>query len=380
MEGWVSAATAAMNTRGIPGSLVVHQGNLYWRGYFTDEAGKTAQRRVPLKLKAHESHLFTAEKRVMQLAELVGELGVLPAELPWGRKAQQVQVHALSPVSPLKVVQGVELLEAAFWQGKTRSSQSQRSWARLRTELNRLPAEAKLTTDLLVAVASQLPEGSRSRLEACKTYKRMGKLAGLQGLEALDALKTPYEPMPRDIPPDEALLGFLDVSRTHPRWGWCTAALVVYGCRPAEVFSLCPDTNGTAQCLTLKRKQQGGRSGMPVWRTALALPSEWVARFDLLNVSRPWDVTSPREYDSQEAKRLTEQWGRWVRLRSPGLNLYDLRHAWAIRSIHAVPNASMAAKCMGHSLEVHHRAYHRWLDQSDVAMFAANLKSKTSLS
>jgi integrase len=267
----------------------------------------------------------------------------------------------------------VELLQAAFWQGKARSSQSERSWARLRTELNRLPAEATLTTDLLVAVVRQLPEGSRTRLEACKTYKRMGKLAGLQGLEVLDAVRTPYESQERDIPSDEKLLELLEQARPHPRWGWCTAALVVYGCRPSEVFSLTPDSNGTAQCLTLKRKQQGGRSGLPVWRTALALPPAWVKRFDLLDISRPWEFTSPREYDSNEAKRLTEQWGKWVGRRMPRLNLYDFRHAWAIRSVYAVPNASMAAKCMGHSLEVHHREYHRWLDQSDVAQFAVSI-------
>jgi hypothetical protein len=269
----------------------------------------------------------------------------------------------------------VKLLEEAFWQGKARSSQSERSWARLRTELNRLPAEATLTTELLAAVAKQLPEGTRSRLEACKTYKRLGRLAGLQGLEALDAVKTPYEPSPRTIPPEGKLIELLEAVHSHPRWGWCTGALVIYGCRPSEVFSLIPNSNGTAQCLTLKRKQQGGRSGLPEWRTALALPQAWITRFNLLNVSRPWEITSPKEYDSYEAKRLTEQWGRWLGRRVSGLKLYDIRHAWAIRSIHAIPNASMAAKCMGHSVEVHHRAYHRWLDQSDVAHFASTLTS-----
>jgi pyridoxine 5'-phosphate synthase PdxJ len=37
-------------------------------------------------------------------------------------------------------------------------------------------------------------------------------------------------------------------------------------------------------------------------------------------------------------------------------------------------NASLAAKTMGHSLDVHHRTYHRWLEQQDVATVAATLK------
>ena len=32
----------------------------------------------------------------------------------------------------------------------------------------------------------------------------------------------------------------------------------------------------------------------------------------------------------------------------------------------------MAAKCMGHDIAVHHRTYHRWIDQADIAAAARN--------
>ena len=54
---------------------------------------------------------------------------------------------------------------------------------------------------------------------------------------------------------------------TDPSWGWCSWALATYGCRPAEVFSLRPADDGTAQVLTIKRKGK-----LPTWRTDLALP------------------------------------------------------------------------------------------------------------
>lgn len=68
-----------------------------------------------------------------------------------------------------------------------------------------------------------------------------------------------------------------------------------------------------------------------------------------------------------QAKRLTQAWGNWLKANAPGVQLYDLRHAWAVRLIRRNLNASLAAKCVGHSLAVHHSTYHRWLDQADVA-------------
>jgi len=38
-------------------------------------------------------------------------------------------------------------------------------------------------------------------------------------------------------------------------------------------------------------------------------------------------------------------------------------------------NASLAAKCLGHSVSVHHETYHRWLEGADVAALAARLRS-----
>jgi integrase len=89
--------------------------------------------------------------------------------------------------------------------------------------------------------------------------------------------------------------------------------------------------------------------------------------------SVPWDAASPSQYDSETARRLVQSWGKWFVRQAPGMQLYDLRHAWAVRSIRVGLNASLAAKCMGHSLAVHHSTYHRWLDESDVAAVAAGL-------
>ena len=90
----------------------------------------------------------------------------------------------------------------------------------------------------------------------------------------------------------------------------------------------------------------------------------------------PWDVKSSTEYDTAKDKLITDQWGRWLRGQYPTLQLYDFRHAWAIRSISKLPSTSLAAKCMGYRLAVHHDTYHRWLDQADIAAVAARLNNR----
>ena len=116
-----------------------------------------------------------------------------------------------------------------------------------------------------------------------------------------------------------------------PTWGWCCWALATYGCRPAEVICLRPAEDGTAQVLTNKRKGK-----LPIWRTALALP---LADGSPTKRSVPWDVTAPVQHDSATSKLQWDRWQGWLRRRIAGDQLYDLRHAWAIRSISKVHGA-----------------------------------------
>ena len=206
-----------------------------------------------------------------------------------------------------------------------------------------------MTMDLLVAVGNNTEPGSRTRQKALKVFKRMAKLVGIEGTERLDEIRTPYEPTPREIPSDEEILSLLSGIDPQHRWAWPTWALVTYGCRPCEIFSLKENGNGTAEVLTVKRKVK-----LPTWRTALAMP----LCEPLAERSLPWEVKTPKEYDSKESKRHVDMWQRWLGRQASGWQLYNLRHAWAIRSIRKNLNASGCAKCMGHSLDQHHRTYH----------------------
>jgi integrase len=355
--------TAALRKRGIKGRLIAHNGGLYWRGTFTGSDGERKDRRVHLGLPAEDGQRIEAETRVVTLASVVARSGILPDLLPWSSESRKSSGSPLP--TAITVADAVTELEAAFWHRKERTSAAVRTWERLKVETDRLPQNAVLTVKLLASVADSTPAGSRTRLEACKVFKRLGRLVELEGVEQLDELRTKYRPQRRKLPSDEEIAELLADLPINHHWSWPTWALATYGCRPAEVFSLKPDSDGTAQLLSVKQKNE-----RPDERTALALK---VGETEEPKDNRSWRVNSPAEYDSLEAKRLTGAWGKWLVARSNGIQLYDLRHAWAIRSIHRGINPSLAAKTMGHSLEVHSRTYHRELSKRDVAAVAAAL-------
>ena len=361
----LAATTAALRDRGAKGTLVDHKGALAWRGTFTDSTGTRKQRRINLGLPAVSGQLLSAESRVIRLHEEIASTGVLPDPLPWDA-TPQISSPAAGEESPITVGEALELFKEDFWKGRTPTTSAERSLSNYMRVFKPLPEHATLTMPLLSEWARQAAPGTRTRLGRCQLFKRLAKLVDLGNTDEIDALKTPYEPAPRDLPSDDEVVKIVQRMR-HMKWGWLTAAVAVYGTRPSEAFSLVPCDDGTAKVLTIKR-----RSKLPMWRTALALEPQWVEMFDLHNISRPWEFSSPTRYDSFEAERLSSSWGKSVARLFPH-PIYDLRHAWAVRSIRRNLNASLAAKCMGHSLAVHHTTYHRWLEQSDVAAVAASL-------
>jgi len=74
--------------------------------------------------------------------------------MPWDDDPAGALEHRRS--QPRTVAEVVELLETDSWTGKTRNGAAERTWERILLELKRLPQQATITTDLLVAVARSL--------------------------------------------------------------------------------------------------------------------------------------------------------------------------------------------------------------------------------
>jgi integrase len=94
---------------------------------------------------------------------------------------------------------------------------------------------------------------------------------------------------------------------------------------------------------------------------------EWVEWFELERlgrdptglpqVSRDLSRTTLRH----AGRRVAEQFRRYDLPITP----YDLRHAWAVRTIHIGLPDTVAARMMGHSVAIHTRTYHHWITRRD---------------
>jgi hypothetical protein len=357
-----------LRARGIRLAVEQRRQSLTVRGTFPESDGTRKRRYITLDLKAVPSNLIAAELRCLQLHAAI-EQGSYPPTLPWLTTA-----HAQAPAAPapLSCAASIHAFETHYWQTHPRNPASERTWERIALELRRLPPAAPCTLSTLLRVVAATPPGTRTRQECCKVFKRLAKQQKLDGdLDALSDLKGTYEPAARNIPEDDAIIAFLDAIRPT-KWGWCYAALAAFGCRPAEIPSLVLHNDGTAQCLTIKRRNRA-----PAPRTCFAHPSTWIERYDLCNICIPGGIRwrRPEEYDSALGKRFVDAWrhsrrsheiSTIVQAHIPEFDLYNLRHRWAIRSIEDGKRLTLCARAMGHSATVHEQTYHRYIQAADL--------------
>ena len=84
------------------------------------------------------------------------------------------------------------------------------------------------------------------------------------------------------------------------------------------------------------------------------------------------EFKNPTDFDPVASKKITDQWGRWIKKYDPELQLYDLRHSWARRSIVQGVPSGLAAKCLGHSISVFEKTYLSSTTEKDMADYQAN--------
>ena len=94
---------------------------------------------------------------------------------------------------------------------------------------------------------------------------------------------------------------------------------------------------------------------------------EWVEKFELSklgenpellpNINNDLKITTLQNI----GKKITDQFKRY----SLQIKPYDLRHAWAVRTIlYDLPD-TVAARMMGHSVSLHTQTYHHWITKRD---------------
>lgn len=160
---------------------------------------------------------------------------------------------------------------------------------------------------------------------------------------------SPKRPQPRDIPPDQGIAEYWG-SLQNQGWKFILGLIATYGLRPHEAFLVDFDRLASGdRVLWVMRGKTGERR---VW----AFHPEWFEQFNLSDPVLP-AVTLDRSHSKIGHSATRHFW----EVGAP-FQLYDLRHAWAIRSLEYGLAPELSARQMGHSVEVHTSIYQLWID------------------
>lgn len=212
-----------------------------------------------------------------------------------------------------------------------------------------LPSDKKLNLDLMVQVLNRHDRSSRSRQVAFIALNLLAKYLKMD--VDLSPYKSTYNQSSlneRDIPSDDEIIEWHG-KIPDPLWKNAFAIYATYGLRNHEIFFL----EFNLPKIEVKEGKTGSRFVYPI-------PISWIDLFAIgVNCSLP--VTS-RDTHKGMGQTVTNYFRR---LGVP-FGVYALRHAWAIRAIRSgIPDA-IAAKAMGHSLEVHSKTYQRWVGEREM--------------
>ena len=166
----------------------------------------------------------------------------------------------------------------------------------------------------------------------------------------------------RQLPNDQEILRWSE-RIPNPGWRLAYGLMATYGLRNHEVFFSdlsALASRGDRVIRVLPTSKTGEHQIWP-------FQPEWVDAFELPRLADSKGLLPPVRTDlgqttlQQVGRRVAEQFRRY----SLPLTPYDLRHAWAVRTIHLGLPDTVAARMMGHSVAIHTRTYHHWITRRD---------------
>lgn len=215
--------------------------------------------------------------------------------------------------------------------------------------------------EAIVATVKSTPAHSRSRQVCCTALDAFAEFLHITPAHPLKDLAGSYgnhRTQRRNLPTDAMILDWYDAI-PNPQWQFVYGVMATYGLRNHEVF-FC-DYGGLqngdldAPIEVLETTKTGSHDVWP-------FPAEWVERFNLAEVRLPALETNLNKTTLQ---RVGQQVSLQFRRYGIPFTPYDLRHAWAVRTILLGLPDTVAARMMGHSVAMHNRTYHRWITRRD---------------
>jgi integrase len=340
--------------------------NLALRGTLPPRPGsprlKPHQQRIPLGIPATTAGLKQAEQEVKLVAAQL-----IQNTFDW---RNYLHGYGGKRLDQLELSQQIEAFKQSFLSDPQRQSNpaaTKTTWnSAYAPYFRKLEAIAQSTPKLSLpeaihATIHATDINSRSRQVCCTALSALAEFLNLNLPKDLKSFWGGYSSSStqfRELPSDELIVAQWETI-PNPAWRFVYAIMATYGLRNHEVFfcdySNLRQGNSDATVRVLPTTKTGEHEVWPFY-------PEWVTQLNLQNVNLPKIQTDLTATTLQRiGQRVTSQFRRYDIPFSP----YDLRHAWAVRTIHFGLPDTVAARMMGHSVAVHTRTYHQWLTRRD---------------
>ncbi len=222
-----------------------------------------------------------------------------------------------------------------------------------------------LNQNLFIDTLSTYEKNSRSRQQCGTSLKAFAKYLNFNLPDNWKEMSYGYglnKAQFRDLPSDDLIMRSYHLI-PNPRWKLVYGLMATYGLRNHEVFfsdlsSL--SLHGDKILRVLPNTKTGEHQVWP-------FHPEWIDTFNLKKLSYEQNSLPDINTDLTQTtlqnvgRRVSEQFKRYNLPMTP----YDLRHAWAIRTIHIGLPDTVSARMMGHSVAIHTRTYHHWITKRD---------------
>lgn len=335
ISGKLAQANGRLESASVGVRIEQRYGRLLLRATLPPKPGSTAkglhQQRLSLGVRANPAGLKEAEQEARRIGVLLntGDFDWLP-------------YLKTSNGTPLTCADWIERYRSHYLNnGGTVTTWEGDYWKVFR----QLPPGALLDAATMDQLIGSIKPNTKSRVRACMALGAIAKFAGLAYNPA--SMRGNYSSSKvkrRELPEDE-LIAELYYKIKNPAWRWVYGTMATYGLRNHEVFHL------NLEQFPIIEVQENTKTGL---RQIFPCYPEWAEQWQLDRPILP-NVNLARAND-KIGHSVTEYL-------SPKLPFvpYDLRHAWAVRTLEFGFPIELAARQMGHSVAVHERTYHKWI-------------------
>jgi len=345
------------------------------RGTFPPRPGsskfKPYQQRIPLSLSTRRTGLRSTEIKTLERTALRVVAHLIAGTFNWQDYIDtDAAHHRAAQRSAVALPTQLDAFKDHFFQ--TRASTHKPASVRATWDKAYLPYFRKLQkmsdrhpdiplTEAIYATIQSTKANSRSRQVCCTALDALATFLSIALPTPLKSFWGNYgnsKTQVRTLPTDEDILNAYDLI-PNDSWRFVYGIMATYGLRNHEVFfsdyAMLTSGDPEAAIEVLESTKTGSHDVWP-------FHPEWVERFGLRNVELPNLNTDLTQTTLQlVGQQVSLQFKRYGIPFAP----YDLRHAWAVRTILKGLPDTVSARMMGHSVAIHNRTYHRWITRRD---------------